>query len=113
MNPNDSLTDRNHYEQMRDVNGRKRRRCGGISVFKPPVQDAFECEGEELEALTCVKLVLELHPAQRIKNRQEENRSAGVSQITSQTHGGDDGQAGATLSGAADDLCSPFHRPPL
>lgn len=34
------------------------------SVFKPPLQDALEGEREELEALTGVKLILELHPVQ-------------------------------------------------
>ncbi len=38
-----------------------------VSVLKPPVQDAVEGEGEELEALAWVKLVLELHPVQKIK----------------------------------------------
>ena len=37
-----------------------------ISILKFSLQDAFEGKGEELEALTCVKLVLELHPVDKM-----------------------------------------------
>lgn len=52
-------------QEMSDIN--RRRGARPISFLKAPVQDAFEGEGEEFEALAGVKLVLELHPVQKIK----------------------------------------------
>lgn len=34
----------------------------GLSLIKTALQDALEREGNKLEALPCIELVLELHP---------------------------------------------------
>lgn len=76
-----------------------------ISVLEPSIQDAVEGEGEELEALARVKLVLELHPVQKIKKQFRQNE-----QEASRTSG--DWLSGwVMLSRAvvADDPCSSFH----
>lgn len=42
------------------------------SLIKSPLQDALKWEGDKLEALPCVELVLELHPERR-RAKQEEH----------------------------------------
>lgn len=70
---NSFKTNRNAFTQ-----GLKRRGAVEfISFFKLSVQDAFECEGKELESLSRVKLVLELHPEKK-KTKQKKTDYNGL-----------------------------------
>lgn len=96
-------THNNHYSTPHGFSWIKwqSKRSSQVSLLEPAVQDAFKGEGEELEALAWVKLVLELHPVQEIRMKHVYKTTTG--KCVTQQHGC---QGESCWAVETDDLCS-------